>query len=1120
MDAVGCPFPGCTYSTPAGMEPAVTAVVLSTHAMSHAGAAKAKPAPIKRPEMTSGGTTENWSYFLTRWKAYSRAVQLSGQDVTIQLLECCDSKLRRDMTRNAVGPTKLEDMTEEGLLEAMRSLAVREENPKVARVALSRMVQDRGEPVRAFAARLRGQAEVCRFVKKCTGCDVVSNQGEERVADQLCIGLADNEIQEDLLKDPNQEMSVEEMIRFIEVRASGKRSAASMTTPTSANELGDGEGNEAIGSTYRRQQRHPPPRQGQGPGKTTPTRPKVTPPGHAHQRGPGYPSPKATSTRGQSQTPVRTPRTTPTTRGTCNFCGLQGHGEQERTAYRRVHCPAYGTTCTSCGRQNHTARMCWQSDIEHESAIFEQVDTMLEGTLNHQTWNRHTKRWTQRKSQPQPHLEVTIATRREDFRQHGHTLRQETQALTADAMADTGCQSCLAGPQLLTRLHLTETDLIPVNLIMHSASGDDLPILGAAILRITASVTGQETRQMVYFSHIASKLYLSLATCIDLMLLPNNFPHGMAIRETATKTQTRPMRPLAENADLQTKTLAATPSRHTQPRGSHPEQGHQDPPQPTPKTCSCPTRARPPPRPTTLPFPATEANRGRLEDHLRALYAASCFNVCEHQTLPMMSGPPLTLNIDPTATPKPCHTPIPIPIHWQDEVKAGLDRDVRLGVLEQVPLGTPDTWCHRMVICTKKNGSLRRTIDFQQLNRHATRETHHTQSPFHQARAVPMHTKKTIFDAWNGYHSVALAESDRHYTTFITPWGRYRYRSAPQGYIASGDAYTARYDSLVSEVDNKTKCIDDALLWSTSIEDAFHRATEWLDICARNGITLNPDKFRFAQDEVEFAGFQITNTEVKPCNKYLRAITDFPIPNGITDIRAWFGLVNQVAFAFSMASVMVPFRALLKPSAQFTWTDDLQQAFEASKLEITSRIKEGVRIFDKERPTCLATDWSKDGIGYWLFQKHCQCPSQEIFCCQDGWKVTLVGSRFTHAAESRYAPIEGEALAVADALDKARHFVLGCSNLVVAVDHKPLCKLFGDRSLEDIPNTRLRNLKEKTLRYRFSMVHIPGIRNKTSDALSRHPTGATNPAKCHSKTMSQRPQWIAHAAAPKSHHRS
>ena len=84
---------------------------------------------------------------------------------------------------------------------------------------------------------------------------------------------------------------------------------------------------------------------------------------------------------------------------------------------------------------------------------------------------------------------------------------------------------------------------------------------------------------------------------------------------------------------------------------------------------------------------------------------------------------------------------------------------------------------------------------------------------------------------------------------------------------------------------------------------------------------------------------------------------------------------------------------------------------------------------------------------------------------------------------------------MADALDKARHFVLRCSDLVIAVDHKPLLKLFGDRSLEDIPNTRLRNLKEKTLRYRFRMVHIPGARNKTSDALSRHPSGIPSPAR-------------------------
>lgn len=31
---------------------------------------------------------------------------------------------------------------------------------------------------------------------------------------------------------------------------------------------------------------------------------------------------------------------------------------------------------------------------------------------------------------------------------------------------------------------------------------------------------------------------------------------------------------------------------------------------------------------------------------------------------------------------------------------------------------------------------------------------------------------------------------------------------------------------------SKTKCIDDALLWSSDITEAFHQAVEWLHICA------------------------------------------------------------------------------------------------------------------------------------------------------------------------------------------------------------------------------------------------------------------------------------------------
>ena len=180
----------------------------------------------------------------------------------------------------------------------------------------------------------------------------------------------------------------------------------------------------------------------------------------------------------------------------------------------------------------------------------------------------------------------------------------------------------------------------------------------------------------------------------------------------------------------------------------------------------------------------------------------------------------------------------------------------------------------------------------------------------------------------------------------------------------------------------------------------------------------------------------------------------------------------------------------MKPKKSFYWDSKLETLFTESKHQIIDEIGNGVRIFDKSKPTCLASDWSKTGIGFWLFQKHCHCLGKTPFCCTEGWKIVLVGSRFPHPAESRYHPIEGEALAVADAMDKARHFILGCKNLIIAVDHKPLLGLFTNRSLNDIPNNRLRNLKERTLRYRFTMIHVPGLKNRTS---SRHPTGDPAP---------------------------
>ena len=143
-------------------------------------------------------------------------------------------------------------------------------------------------------------------------------------------------------------------------------------------------------------------------------------------------------------------------------------------------------------------------------------------------------------------------------------------------------------------------------------------------------------------------------------------------------------------------------------------------------------------------------------------------------------------------------------------------------------------------------------------------------------------------------------------------------------------------------------------------------------------------KLSFAKTTVTFAGFEITPTMVRPFSQYLEAIQDFPAPRNITDVRSWFGLINQVSsYAFASTEHMKPFHMLLKPGNPFQWTDELNHIFEESKAIIVNEIHKGVEIFDKTKLTCLATDCSKDGIGFWLFQKTLRLPTHQALLLQD-----------------------------------------------------------------------------------------------------------------------------------------
>lgn len=1046
-ESASCPAPGCDYNTRAGIP---THELLMRDLEFHGkhahpdprGAAQdggaretaAKPKELPRPEIGEEASESDWNHFVVKWNRYKRSclTRSTDQHTMDQLWACCSPELERSIYR-----TGGNEATEATLMESMKKMSVKRQNTLVNIVTFLGLGQDADEPVKHYAARLRGQASICNFQLPAGETSYVNHM----VKFQLVRGLADPVIQEQVLAHYATQTDVgniglDQTLNFVEAKESGKHDSSAISN--------GGLGGLNRVSEYRAGQNR---------------------------------SKQAGKPTDVQQKPLEG------SKDACGWCKKTGHGAKPSEQTRKTECPAYGKSCLKCGAMHHFRSACrskkptpgvnqvqtpevnTDSDGANNAITFGHFYHIMAEvgradnarTIDHKTFSKVTG-WQSGRPEPHPLTAVSVQLCRAAYPDLGVPRpRERAREVKVMAMPDTGAQMCIAGLNLVHAMGMTKRDLFPVSTTICGANNQPINLLGGALITISGQ-EGKTTHQMCYISNDCHILFIPKGGCRDLGLIDEKFPGG----ESGSV-----------HACVGTEEEA-------------------DPGEP----CKCPDREEAPDTPKETPFPATAANRGKLQEWILNRYQASAFNQCARQTLPEMKGsPPMRLHVNPETPPVAIHKSRPVPIHWQEEVKAGLDRDVRIGVLERVPMGEPVRWCAPMHVCPKKNGKPRRTVDLQALNRAAMRQTHTTESPFHQVSGIPANKLKTVLDCWNGYHSVSLEEEDRHLTTFLTPWGKYRYKRAPQGFLAAGDAYTARFDRILEGWTDYKKCIDDTCLFDDSIETNFFRTCEFLTTCSRAGIVFNKDKFVFAQEEVDFVGFTVTMDGVKPSREFIKAVEEFPTPRDLTGVRSWFGLINQVNYAYSQSSLMLPFRHLLKPGEKFAWTEEINKSFEDSKLMLTALVEKGVKTFEIGRWTALVTDWSKTGIGFVLLQKHCQCAEVTPLCCKTGWRLTFAGSRFTSPAESRYAPVEGELLGVAWSLKKTRFFTIGCEKLIVAGDHKPLLKILGDRSFEDMENARLQNLKEKTLTHRFKAMYIPGKDNQAADCHSRTP-GVTGGLNC------------------------
>ena len=133
-----------------------------------------------------------------------------------------------------------------------------------------------------------------------------------------------------------------------------------------------------------------------------------------------------------------------------------------------------------------------------------------------------------------------------------------------------------------------------------------------------------------------------------------------------------------------------------------------------------------------------------------------------------------------------------------------------------------------MVVVPKANGQVRIYVDLTKLNENVCRERHILPSVEQVLAQIGDAKHFSKLDANSGFWQIELDKQSSKLTTFITPFGRFRFNRLPFGTTSAPEHFERRMLKLLQGIEGVVVPVDDTLIAGKTKEEHDHRLIQIL----------------------------------------------------------------------------------------------------------------------------------------------------------------------------------------------------------------------------------------------------------------------------------------------------